>query len=140
MWRRLEEVWRRWIRCGGGWRKWGKWGKWGIPELAGLNTEELAKRGLTRMNDGSYMTVTLVEGGGFNMRPYTPSQALQVSVGSSRSDPRLLTPMDELGDELVKELKINAMAILKKVSLNARAQDEPFLGTTNPRRRRYLIQ
>ena len=46
-----------------------------IRSLSALDTEGLAAIGLARMTDGSYMTVTVLEGGGINMMPYMSSAA-----------------------------------------------------------------
>lgn len=85
-------------------------GIWTASDLDALDTEGLAAINMARMNDGSYMTVTMLEDGGINMRPYNPGTAIQVRGGPPGGDPRLPTPMDELGDEMIKELRINARA------------------------------
>ncbi len=47
----------------------------GVWSASTLDTEGLAAIGLARMTDGSYMTVTVLEGGGINMMPYMSSAA-----------------------------------------------------------------
>ena len=46
-----------------------------LGDLDRRSTEELAQRGLTRMTDGAYMTVTMLENVWINMMSYRSSAA-----------------------------------------------------------------